>query len=73
MDDSALTREERVRFDLMVYQVLGAVDAHHQKKEMGAIREEQLTTIASTVMPVLDTPGGRASYERQRNVVTREF
>ena len=73
LDDSALTREERGRFDLIVCQVIVGVDAHQQKQEMGAIRKEQLETIANSVMPVLNTPGGRASYERQRSVITREF
>ncbi len=72
-DDEALSKEDRGRFDLIVWQLVIIVDAQYQKYKMGAIRNEQLEVISNSVMPILGTPGGMAAYKRQRHMLSAAF
>ena len=72
-DDSELTKEERGRLDLVLIQVFQSVGTLHQQYLNGGMAQETWIANLKTLGASLATPGGRASWDRQKYMLDDRF
>jgi len=69
----SLDPEERVRFDLIVYQTLRSAETLYWERREGLLSDEIWEGQWRTQRYLLTTRGGRQSWERQKNFVSASF
>lgn len=72
-DDTQLSAEERGRFDLILLQNYKSIEAVHQQMRSGRLTEDVWKQNMTMLGVTIKMPGGRASWERQREVFLEDF
>ena len=73
LDESDLTKEERGRFDMLLIQVFQSVGTLHQQHVNGGMDKATWVANLRTMGASFDTPGGRASWDRQKYMLDDRF
>ena len=68
-----ITREEKIRFDLVMLLLFRATESIHLENEKGGVDEELWESTNAHFGWVLSQPGARASWDRQKRLFTRSF
>ena len=71
--DQDLTREEQGRFDLILVQVFQSISAIHQQYVNGGMDPTAWKANLETMGASFNTPGGRASWDRQKYMLDERF
>ena len=69
----SLPREDRGRFDLLLLEMLNELDSGYHQYRIGAMDEDQWQSLVRTLRVVFDSPGGYASWQRQKVICTDVF
>jgi hypothetical protein len=72
-DDSALSKEDRGMFDLVVLQALQNVYGMYRQYHNGGIDRARWDVELLPFSVIYNTPGGRASWERQKFMLDPDF
>jgi len=73
LDDSKLSSEERGRFDLVMFQVFNGVSSVYDQYVNGGLDHDRWESELRTISANCNTPGGRASWERQKFMLRPSF
>ena len=73
IDDASLSKEELGRFDLVLVQVFQSVSAIHRQYVNGGMDDATWEANLLTLGASFNTPGGRASWERQKYMLDDRF
>jgi len=68
-----LTKDELGRFDFLLIQMFRDCDVQYQNYKNGGTGQEQWDAVARTIGSVAITPGGRASWNRQKHYFSTSF
>ena len=72
-DDPGLSKTERRQFDLIVLQLVRNGDVHFHSFLEGTMSKELWEATESGFLQLYSQPGGKASWERQRHLVSESF
>lgn len=72
-DPPALERNEKIRFDLIVLQMLRVSESLYLLYADGFLSEESWESTLSSLSVVLKTEGGQQSWQRQRGNMSASF
>ena len=72
-DDSGLSREDRGRFDLVLFQAFTNLSTAHQLYLDGGIDDGKWNATVEQLGVLLRTRGGRRSWERQKSMFDTRF
>ncbi|MDX1736169.1 MAG: hypothetical protein R3228_17465 [Halioglobus sp.] len=72
-DDTVLSREERGVFDLILFQAFNSISSIYLQYRNGGFTEERWESEMRKFAANFDNPGGRRSWERQRNMLDNDF
>jgi hypothetical protein len=72
-DPNSLDAEERVRFDLIIYQTLRSAETLFWESREGLLGGEIWEAQWRTQRYLLNTTGGRQSWERQKSFLSTSF
>ena len=72
-DDTQLTAEERGRFDLILLQNYKSIEAVHQQMRSGGLSKDIWKQNMTMLGVTIGMPGGRASWERQKEVFLKDY
>ena len=72
-DDSALSREDRGLFDLVMFQAFNSISSIYLQYKNGGFGEERWESEMRVFDQNFTTPGGRASWERQKHMLDVNF
>jgi len=73
VDPDSLTLDERVRFDLMIFQTLRVTESAFFEYKEGLLSAELWGSQWRGELKVLSTAGGRASWVRQKDLLATSF
>ena len=73
VDDSALSNEDRGRFDLVLFQAFNSISNIYEQYDNGGLERERWKSELNMFGANYNTPGGRASWERQKFMLTLNF
>jgi hypothetical protein len=71
--DSELSRDERGLFDLILFQAFNSISSIYIQYKNGGCGEERWESEMRVFASNFDTPGGRASWERQKHMLDVNF
>jgi hypothetical protein len=72
-DASTLESHERVRFDLIILQMLRVSESLYLLYVDGFLSEESWESLMRALLVPLESEGGRQSWQRQRHVMSNSF
>ena len=72
-DDSELSREERGLFDLTLFQAFNSISSIYVQYKNGGCGEDRWESEMRVFAANFHTPGGRASWERQKHMLDINF
>ena len=72
-DDSALSREERGLFDLVLFQAFNSISSIYLQYRNGGFGEVRWESELRVFDQNFSTHGGRASWERQKHLLDADF
>ena len=72
-DDTALSKEERGLFDLVLFQAFNSISSIYTQHQNGGLGEERWESEMRVFAANFNTPGGRASWERQKHMINVYF
>jgi hypothetical protein len=72
-DDLSLGKEERGIFDLVMFQAFNSISSIFLQYKNGGFDEDRLDKEMHVFESNYDTPGGRASWERQKHMLDISF
>lgn len=72
-DDPSLSREERGLFDLVLFQAFNSISSIYLQYKNGGFGEERWESEMRVFAVNFNTPGGRASWERQKHMLDVNF
>ncbi|MCX2983126.1 hypothetical protein EYC98_19870 [Halieaceae bacterium IMCC14734] len=72
-DDSELSREERGLFDLTLFQAFNSISSIYVQYKNGGCGEDRWESEIRVFAANFHTPGGRASWERQKHMLDINF
>lgn len=72
-DPSALDRSERIRFDLIVLQMLRVAESLYLHFDDGFLSDESWDSTLAALLVVLSTEGGQQSWRRQGGHMSASF
>lgn len=72
-DPLTLERHERIRFDLIILQMLRLQESQYLLYVDGYLSEELWESTSYSILFVLRSEGGRQSWQRQRDHLTKSF
>lgn len=72
-DDSALSREERGLFDLVLFQAFNSISSIYLQYRNGGFGEVRWESELRVFDQNFSTQGGRASWERQKHMLDADF
>ena len=72
-DDSTLSREERGVFDLILFQAFNSISSIYLQYKNGGFGEDRWESEMRVFDQNFSTPGGRASWERQKHLLDVNF
>ena len=72
-DDSALSREERGIFDLVLFQAYNSISSIYIQYRNGGFSEARWESEMRVFASNFDTPGGKRSWERQKHMLDINF
>jgi hypothetical protein len=72
-DDSSLNREDRGRFDLVLFQAYNSISSIYLQYQNGGFQEGRWESEMRVFARNYNTPGGRASWERQKHLLDFNF
>lgn len=72
-DPSSLERSEKIRFDLIVLQMLRVAESPYLLSDDGYLSEESWESTLSSLLVVLRTEGGQRSWQRRRGNMSISF
>ena len=72
-DDSELSREERGLFDLTLFQAFNSISSIYVQYKNGGCGEDRWESEMRVFAANFHTPGGRASWERQKHMLDVNF
>lgn len=72
-DDSALSREDRGLFDLVLFQAFNSISSIYLQYLNGGFGENRWESEMRVFAMNFNTPGGRASWERQKHMLDINF
>jgi hypothetical protein len=73
IDDSSLSKEERGLFDLILFQGFHANSSAFLQHRNGGSSQKHLDSLLAVFEATFNTPGGRASWERQKHMLDPDF
>ncbi len=71
--DQNQAAEDRGRFDLIMLQAFRESDIQYHQKRSQALDEDHWSATYRTIEFIVNTAGGRESWERQKNFVSNSF
>lgn len=72
-DDSTLSREDRGVFDLILFQAFNSISSIYLQYKNGGFGEDRWESEMRVFDQNFSTPGGRASWERQKHLLDVNF
>ena len=72
-DPASLERREKIRFDLIILQMLRVAESLYLLSDDGYLSDESWESTLSSLLIVLRTEGGQQSWLRQRGNMTTSF
>lgn len=72
-DPSALERHERIRFDLIILQMLRVAESLFLLFSDGFLSDESWESTLRALLVPLNSEGGKQSWRRQKNVMSNSF
>ena len=72
-DDSELGREERGLFDLILFQAFHSISSVYVQYKNGGFGDDRWESEIRVFAANYQTPGGRASWERQKHMLDTNF
>ena len=72
-DPSSLERSEKIRFDLIVLQMLRVAESLYLLSDDGYLSDESWESTLSSLLIVLRSRGGQQSWQRQRQNMSASF
>ncbi len=72
-DDSTLSREDRGVFDLILFQAFNSISSIYLQYKNGGFGEDRWESEMRVFDQNFRTPGGRASWERQKHLLDVNF
>ena len=72
-DDSALSKDERGLFDLILFQAFNSISSIYLQYRNGGFGKDRWESEMRVFEANFGTPGGRASWERQKHMLDVNF
>ena len=72
-DDTALSKDDRGLFDLVLFQAFHSISSIYLQYRNGGLGEERWESEMRIFTTNFETPGGRASWERQKHMLDVKF
>ena len=73
IDSGSLEKHERVRFDLIIFQMQRVIETIFYEYRAGLVTEELWEGQWRGVLSMLETEGGRESWKRQKHFESKSF
>ena len=73
VDDNQLSKEDRGLFDLIMFQAFHANSTAYFQYKSGGFNTDRFEAEMLIFSENHDTPGGRASWERQKHMLDKDF